>query len=137
MLPPFMGEAIVQVEHLRKEFDGTVAVADLSFAVQRGEIVGLLGANGAGKTMTIQVLLGLTTPTAGTVRVFGQDLERHRIEILQRCNFSSAYTGLPSNLKVSENLLVFAKIYSVNGNRQKTAELLQLFEISHLKDKIT
>jgi ABC-2 type transport system ATP-binding protein len=137
MLPPFMGEAIVQVEHLRKEFDGTVAVADVSFTVPRGEIVGLLGANGAGKTTTIQVLLGLTTPTSGTVRVFGQDLERHRIEILQRCNFSSAYTGLPSNLKVWENLLVFAKLYRVKNYRKKIDEVLALFEIAHLRDKIT
>ena len=128
---------IVEVQHLRKEFDGTVAVADVSFTVPRGEIVGLLGANGAGKTTTIQVLLGLTTPTSGTVRVFGQDLEHHRIDILQRCNFSSAYTGLPSNLKVWENLLVFAKLYEVKNYRKKIEDVLALFEITHLRDKIT
>jgi ABC-2 type transport system ATP-binding protein len=83
------------------------------------------------------VLLGLTTPTSGVVRIFGKELGRHRVEILQRCNFSSAYTGLPSNLKVWENLLIFAKLYQVNGHRQKTDELLDLFEISHLKGKIT
>ena len=132
-----MAERIVEVQHLRKEFDGTVAVADVSFAVQRGEIVGVLGPNGAGKTTTIQVLLGLTTATAGTVQVFGQDLKKHRVEILQRCNFSSAYTGLPSNLKVRENLLIFAKIYGVNGYREKINEVLELFEIKHLRDKIT
>jgi ABC-2 type transport system ATP-binding protein len=132
-----MSEPVVQVEHLRKEFDGTVAVADVSFTVRRGEIVGVLGPNGAGKTTTIQVLLGLTTPTSGVVRIFGKELGRHRVEILQRCNFSSAYTGLPSNLKVWENLLIFAKLYQVNGHRQKTDELLDLFEISHLKGKIT
>ena len=132
-----MSEPIVQVEHLRKEFDGTVAVADVSFSVSRGEIVGVLGPNGAGKTTTIQVLLGLTTPTSGIVRIFGQDLEKHRVEILQRCNFSSAYTGLPSNLKVWENLLIFSKIYGVNGHREKTDQLLELFEIAHLRNKIT
>lgn len=132
-----MSEFIVQLEHLRKEFNGTVAVDDVSFTVQRGEIVGLLGANGAGKTTTIQVLLGLTTPTSGTVRVFGQDFEQHRIEILQRCNFSSAYTGLPSNLKVWENLLVFAKLYQVKDHKRKTEELLELLEIGHLRTKIT
>jgi len=132
-----MSATIVEVQHLRKEFNGTVAVADVSFAVPRGEIVGLLGANGAGKTTTIQILLGLTTPTAGTVTVFGQELEKHRVEILQRCNFSSAYTGLPSNLKVWENLLVFAKIYGVNGQRRKIDELLALLEIAHLRNKIT
>jgi ABC-2 type transport system ATP-binding protein len=137
MLLSFMIEAIVEVQHLRKEFDGTVAVADVSFTVRRGEIVGVLGPNGAGKTTTIQVLLGLTTPTAGTVRLFGQDLEKHRVEILQRCNFSSAYTGLPSNLKVWENLLVFSMIYGVNDRREKVDQLLALFEIAHLRNKIT
>jgi ABC-2 type transport system ATP-binding protein len=136
-MPAFMSECIVEVERLRKEFDGTVAVAGVSFCVQRGEIVGVLGPNGAGKTTTIQILLGLTTATSGRVRVFGQDFERHRVEILQRCNFSSAYTGLPSNLKVWENMLIFSKLYGVNGHRQKTEELLQLFEIAHLRDKIT
>ena len=132
-----MAETLVEVQHLRKEFAGTVAVADVSFTVQRGEIVGVLGANGAGKTTTIQILLGLIKPTSGNVTVFGKDLERHRIEILQRSNFSSAYTGLPSNLKVWENLLIFAMIYGVKGHREKTDELLQMFEISHLRDKIT
>ena len=137
MVSGFMSEPIVEVQHLRKEFDGTVAVADISLTVSRGEIVGLLGANGAGKTTTIQILLGLTTATAGTVRIFGQDFEDHRVEILQRCNFSSAYTGLPSNLKVWENLLIFSKLYGVNGHKQKTDELLELFGIAHLKKKIT
>jgi ABC-2 type transport system ATP-binding protein len=132
-----MSEPIVEVQHLRKEFDGTVAVADISFTVNRGEIVGLLGANGAGKTTTIQILLGLTTASAGSVRVFGKDLEHHRVEILQRCNFSSAYTGLPSNLKVWENLLIFSKLYGVNNYRARTDELLALLEIAHLKKKIT
>jgi ABC-2 type transport system ATP-binding protein len=97
----------------------------------------LLGANGAGKTTTIQVLLGLTTPTSGTVRVFGQDMEANRVEILQRCNFSSAYTALPSNLKVRENMRVFSKLYGVRDASAKTKELLELFEIAHLKDQIT
>ena len=136
-LPTLMSDPIVSVENLRKEFDGTVAVAGVSFEVQRGEIVGLLGANGAGKTTTIQVLLGLTKATSGRVRVFGKDFEHHRVEILQRCNFSSAYTGLPSNLKVWENLLIFSKLYGVEGHRQKTDELLELFEITHLRSKIT
>jgi ABC-2 type transport system ATP-binding protein len=132
-----MSEPVVQVEHLRKEFNGTTAVADVSFTVRHGEIVGLLGANGAGKTTTIQVLLGLTTPTTGTVRIFGQDLVQNRVAILQRCNFTSAYTALPSNLKVRENLLVFAKLYQVRDYRAKMDELLKLFEIAHLKEKVT
>lgn len=130
-------EAVVAVEDLRKDFDGTAAVAGVSFTVRRGEIVGLLGANGAGKTTTVQVLLGLTTPTSGRVRVFGRDFEPNRVAILQRCNFSSAYTALPSNLKVWENLRIFSKLYGVADDRRKTEELLALFEISHLRTRIT
>lgn len=132
-----MAETLVDVRNLRKEFAGTVAVADVSFTVQHGEIVGVLGANGAGKTTTIQILLGLIKPSSGKITVFGKDLERHRIEILQRSNFSSAYTGLPANLKVWENLLIFARIYGVRNHRQKIDELLEMFEITHLRNKIT
>jgi len=137
MVRATMTEPVVQVEHLRKEFNGTVAVADVSFHVGSGEIVGVLGPNGAGKTTTIQVLLGLTTPTSGSVRVFGLDLERHRCEILHRCNFCSAYTALPANLRVRENLRVMGGLYGVPDLFRKMDELLALFEIGHLKDKTT
>ncbi|MDW8345118.1 MAG: ABC transporter ATP-binding protein [Verrucomicrobiae bacterium] len=132
-----MSNTIVEVQNLRKEFNGAVAVADVSFTVRRGEIVGLLGANGAGKTTTIQVLLGLTTRTAGQVHIFGLDPEAHRVEILQRCNFSSAYTALPTNLRVRENLTVFALLYQVPNYQRKMSELLELFEIAHLGEQIT
>ena len=117
-------------------FGETPAIADLSFCVDRGEIVGLLGANGAGKTTAISIILGLVTATSGTVRVFGLDIERHRVEILQQSNFSSAYTALPSNLRVRENLMVFAHLYSVKKPSRKIDELLELLEISDLKNRV-
>ena len=130
-------EIIVQVEGLRKEFQGTVAVADLSFQIRRGEIVGLLGANGAGKTTTLHMLLGLITPTRGTIRIFGLDFPRHRVSILQRCNFVSAYVALPWNLRVRQNLRIFAELYGVNRPRERIEELLELFEVRELGDEIT
>lgn len=132
-----MSTPLVEVHHLRKVFNGAVAVADVSFTVSRGEIVGLLGANGAGKTTTLQILLGLTKRTAGDVRIFGMDPEKDRVAVLQRCNFSSAYTALPSNLRVRENLTVFALLYQVPDYRRKMEELLALFEIAHLSEAIT
>ena len=128
---------VLRVSDLRKTFEGVTAVDGISFEVAPGEILGLLGANGAGKSTTLQILLGLTTATSGQVEVFGMDLNRHRVEILQRCNFSSAYTGLPANLKVWENLLVFAKLYQVRQPRKKIDALLELLEISHLSGHIT
>ncbi|MDR1145989.1 MAG: ABC transporter ATP-binding protein [Verrucomicrobiales bacterium] len=131
-----MSELIVEIQNLRKTFGALVAIDDLTFSVARGEIVGLLGANGAGKTTALSILLGLVTPSAGSVRVFGQDLERHRVAVLRRMNFSSAYTALPSNLRVEENLLVFARLYSVQKPRRKIDELLELLEIAHLKKRV-
>ena len=65
---------VISVEHLRKVYGHhVVAVDDISFAVERGEIFGLLGSNGAGKTTTVECVQGLRTPTAGTVRVLGKD----------------------------------------------------------------
>jgi len=132
-----MSDPIVEVKNLRKEFNGSVAIDDISFVVKRGEIVGLLGPNGAGKTTAIQVLLGLITATSGSARIFGLDINHHRVPILQRCNFSSAYVNLPHNLKVWENLAVFAGLYGVKDYRGKVAELEEMLEISHLNDKKT
>lgn len=128
---------VVEVQDLTKEFDGTTAVNHLSFTVPRGQILGLLGANGAGKTTAIQILLGLVKPTTGFIKIFGKDLETHRIEILQRTNFSSAYTALPGNLRVSENLTVFARLYQVAGAKEKIKQLLEMFEIGHLRSALT
>jgi ABC-2 type transport system ATP-binding protein len=130
-------QPVIEVENLTKRFDTVVAVRDLSFAVRRGEILGLLGPNGAGKTTTIQLLLGLTAPTSGRVRLFGLDIARHRREILQRVNFSSAYVSLPFNLSVRENLEVFARLYGVTDRRQRIARLLELFEIPEVADTVT
>lgn len=131
------GEIVIEVKNLRKAFDGKEAISDVSFEVARGEIVGLLGANGAGKTTAIQILLGLIRPSGGTVRIFGKDPDKDRVEILQRCNFSSAYISLPHNLKVWENLLIFGELYGIREVKRKISSLLELFEISHLKNVLT
>jgi ABC-2 type transport system ATP-binding protein len=128
---------VVQVENVRKEFGSFTAVSDVSFCVKRGEIVGLLGANGAGKTTLIQMLLGLLSPTAGLIRIFGMDPEKDRISILKRANFSSAYIAMPYNLKVVENLDVFAGLYRVKNARKKIDDLLELFGVAHLKTRMT
>jgi ABC-2 type transport system ATP-binding protein len=128
---------VLEVEHLTKRFDGVTAVDDVSFSCRRGEILGLLGPNGAGKTTTIQLLLGLTAPTSGVIRIFGLDIARHRREILERVNFSSAYISLPFNLSVRENLEVFARLYGVRDRSRRIARLLQLFEIPEVAGTVT
>lgn len=132
-----MDGPILEVLNLRKEFGKLVAVNDLSFNLWKGEIVGLLGANGAGKTTTLQMILGLTTPTRGKIRIFGMDFPKHRKHILKRCNFASAYVALPWNLKVWQNLWIFAELYEIPNPKTKIYELLEQFEIVHLANKLT
>lgn len=129
--------SILEVQNLRKKFGDEVAVEDLSFTIQRGEILGLLGVNGAGKTTAMNMILGLTSPTSGSVSAFGLTMPKHRNKILRRCNFCSAYAPLPSNLLVWQNLLIFAMIYGVKRPQQRIAELLELMEIPHLRDRVT
>ena len=78
-----MTTPVLQVSHLTKRFGVFTAVDDVSFDVNPGEILGLLGPNGAGKTTTFQMLLGLVTPTAGAIHMFGLDLALHREAILR------------------------------------------------------
>jgi ABC-2 type transport system ATP-binding protein len=130
-------DILLEARDLTREFDGVKALDAFNFKVHRGEVLGLLGANGAGKTTAMNMLLGLTTPTSGKIEAFGMDLQKHRIEILRRTNFSSAYTALPGNLRVWQNLLVFAKLYGVKNANKKIDELLELFEISELRKRVT
>jgi ABC-2 type transport system ATP-binding protein len=122
---------VIEVAGLTKRFGDSTAVDDITFDVRRGEILGLLGPNGAGKTTTIQLLLGLTTPTSGAIRIFGLDLSKKRRQILARTNFSSAYTQLPSNLTVWENLNVFGKLYGIKKPGKRISKLLDFFGIGH------
>jgi ABC-2 type transport system ATP-binding protein len=130
-------DTVLQVYELTKLFNGLTAVDHLSLSVSRGEIVGILGANGAGKTTTLQMILGLIRPTSGRIEIFGQDLEQHRIEILNRMNFSSAVVNLPLNLRVWQNLWVFANLYGIENVWQRIDSLLDLLEIAHLRNAVT
>ena len=126
---------LVTVERLTKTYGNFKAVDDVSFAVSQGEIAGLVGPNGAGKTTIIHVILGLISPTAGTVRIFGKGLDTEREQILQRLNFTSPYMAFPARLTVLENLTVFALLYNVRHPTVKIIELLERFGIDRLKNK--
>ncbi|HSJ03703.1 MAG TPA: ABC transporter ATP-binding protein [Verrucomicrobium sp.] len=130
-------EVLLEATDLTREFDGVTALDRFNFKLHRGEVLGLLGANGAGKTTAMNMLLWLTTPTSGAIHAFGMDLSKHRLEILKRTNFSSAYASLPGNLLVLQNLTVFARIYGVPNAKKKIAELLELFEIADLSKRVT
>jgi len=132
-----LGGPAIKVENLCKHFGDTVAVDDISFEAQPGQILGILGANGAGKSTTIQMLLGLTKPASGSIEILGKNLTQNRISLLSQMNFASAYASLPGNLTVHQNLKTFARIYSVPNYTKRITELLETFEVSHLEHAVT
>ncbi len=125
---------VLEVKHLSKKFKNFAAVRDVSFTIEKPEVLGLLGPNGAGKTTTIHMLLDLITPTTGEIFVFGKNLHTDRTEILQQVNFTSPYVWLPHRLTVYENLMVFARLYNVEHPKQRIAELLGIFEIERYRN---
>jgi ABC-2 type transport system ATP-binding protein len=125
-------DAAIVVSGLRKNYKHVEAVKGISFIVQRGTTTALLGGNGAGKTTTLSMLLGVLTPTAGTITMLGEDMRRHRYRVLPRINFTSPYVDLPKRLTVGENLRVFADLYGIRGPRARIAELAAQFDLEGL-----
>lgn len=126
---PGPDEPVIMVNGLSKRFGTVTAVSEVGFAVTRGSTCGLLGGNGAGKTTTISMLLGLLLPSAGTIRVLGEDMLRHRHRVLARMNFSSPYVDLPQRLTVRQNLAVYGRLYGVtdlNGRIDELGDALDL-----------
>ncbi|MEV4840058.1 ABC transporter ATP-binding protein [Nonomuraea sp. NPDC049486] len=127
--------AILEAIKLVKRFGPVTAVDEVSFGVGHGEVVGLLGLNGAGKSTTLHMLLGLITPDAGQVRVFGMDLARHRVEVLSQVNFAASYVDLPGPLLVHEVLDAFARLYAVRRPKARVAEMIELLELGPLRGR--
>jgi len=128
---------IVAVQHLTKRFGDFTAVDDISFDIQPGETLGLLGPNGAGKTTTFQMLLGVITPTLGSIDMFGLDLQKHRETILRQVNFSSTYISMPYALTVEENLRVTGKLYGLPDVSQRIDDVVKKLEMEDIRDKLT
>lgn len=128
--------AVLQASALTKRFGEVLAVDGVSFALAEGETVGLVGPNGAGKTTTIHMILALTTPTAGSVRILGRDPHTDR-RALQDVNFSATYVSFPQTLTVIENLRIFARLYAVPRAGRRIEQVLDRLEIASFRDRLT
>jgi ABC-2 type transport system ATP-binding protein len=116
----------ILTEGLSKRFGALVAVERLDLSIPRGEIFGLLGANGSGKTTTIRMLTGLLDPTEGHARVAGIDVAREPEAVRRRLGYMSQRYGLYDDLTVEENLRFYAGLYGLVGreNRARVEELI-------------
>jgi ABC-2 type transport system ATP-binding protein len=130
-------EPAIAVDQLVKVYKTTRAVDGISFALERGSITGLLGGNGAGKTTTIAMIMGLVTPTAGTVKVLGAEMPRQRYQVLHKMNFESPYVDMPHRLTVRQNLTVFGLLYAVEDLEGRIASLARELDLAEFIDRPT
>ncbi len=119
---------VIRAQSLRRTFGDFVAVDDVSFTVDAGQIFGFLGPNGAGKTTTIKMLTGLIAPTSGSAHVAGYDVATQATEIRQRIGYMSQKFSLYGDLRVGENIDLFAGLYGVSGMqlRERRAWILAM-----------
>ena len=128
----------IQADQLTKQFGHFTAVDHISFEVNRGEIFGFLGANGAGKTTAMRMLCGLSLPTSGKASVAGFDVYRENEKIKRNIGYMSQKFSLYEDLTVSENIRFYAGIYGKTDKfiKEKTQNILSQLHMEHEADKL-
>jgi ABC-2 type transport system ATP-binding protein len=128
-------DVLVEVRGLTRRYGALVAVQDASFEVRRGEMFGLIGPDGAGKTTTLRVVLGLIAPHAGTVRTCGLDPRRQTEALSRRIGYLSQRFSLYGDLTVDENIAFFAHVHGVGGWRERRDRLLERLRLAPFRDR--
>ena len=127
----------LEVIGLSKIYNNKDAVKDISFKVNKNEIIGILGPNGCGKTTTIGMILGLLKPSNGKVLINGIEIEKKRVDLLNQLNFISPYIELPKKLTVKQNLEVYGRLYDVKNLKKKIEMLSEKLRLSEIINKLT
>lgn len=133
-----MSDKVISVRNLTKRFGEFTAVDNISFDVQRGEIFGFLGANGAGKTTAMRMLCGLSYPTSGSGTVAGFDVMHEGEQIKRRIGYMSQRFSLYNDLTVWENIRLFAGIYGLTRKQteERATELLETLDFASERDTL-
>ena len=126
----------VQLAAVRKKFDQTVALDDLTFDVAAGEMFGVIGPDGAGKTTALRLICGLMKPDAGTVRMFGQDPFREHRAATAAIGYVSQRFSLYGDLSIDENIEFFARLHGVNDFGARRTRLLALTGLAPFHDRL-
>ena len=129
--------APLEIIELSKVYNNKEAVRNISFKINKNEIIGILGPNGCGKTTTIGMILGLLKPSKGKVLINGLSIEFKRVDLLNNLNFISPYIELPKKLTVRQNLEVYGRLYDVKNLKSKIEELTEKLRLSEIINKVT
>jgi len=124
---------VISVQHLVKRYGDFVAVDDVSFSIEQGEIFGIIGPNGAGKTTTVECISGLRTPDSGSISVYGLSPQKDRNRIREFLGVQLQESAMPPRLKVGEAVELFASFYPDPADPDG---LLETLGMSHVKDSI-
>ena len=125
-----MNEQCIQVKNLTKSFSGRKVINDLSFEVYKGEVFALLGHNGAGKSTTIDLILGLKSPDEGNATILGMDAVKHRKKVFEKVGVQLQHTEYQNMMTVEEACIEYASLYKKPSDYK---ELLHSFGLSDLK----
>ncbi len=128
----------LEVKNLEKKFKDFNAVNNISFCINEGETLGVLGPNGCGKTTTIGMLLGLIKPSNGKILINNYNFEKlNREKILSKFNFASPYVELPKKLTVKENLEIYGRLYGVENLSKRIQEITEDLNLGSFISKKT
>jgi ABC-2 type transport system ATP-binding protein len=132
-----MSATVIEAKGLAKHYGTTVAVAGIDLSVQRGEVIGLLGPNGAGKTTTILMLLGLTEPSQGSVRILGRDPLRQPLEVKREAGYLPDAVGFYDSMTGRENLAYTARLAGISRDlaRERIAAALEKVRLADVADR--
>jgi ABC-2 type transport system ATP-binding protein len=130
-------EPIIEVRGLTRKFGELTAVDHLDLTVERGEIFGLVGPDGAGKTTTLRMLCGLMTPTEGSARVAGHDVDRDSQAVKDQIGYMAQRFGLYGDLTVAENMAFYADLFGIVGAERErlSSELLRMTRMEPFRDR--
>ena len=125
-----MNEPSIRVRNLTKSFGGRRVVDSLSFDVEKGQVFALLGHNGAGKSTTIDLILGLKTPESGTAKILGMDAARNRKQVFELVGVQLQHTQYQSAITVEEACIEYASLYAAPADFR---QLLESFGLNELR----
>src|SRR5687767_10028765 len=130
----------VQFDTVTKRYDKVVAVRDLSMSIEQGEMFGLIGPDGAGKTTTIRLMCGLLKPNSGSVRVLGRNPVKEHLHVTQTLGYLSQRFSLYGDLSIDENIAFFAEIHGLNMRdpaiRDRRERLLDLTQLTKFRSRL-
>ncbi|PKL88423.1 MAG: multidrug ABC transporter ATP-binding protein [Ignavibacteriae bacterium HGW-Ignavibacteriae-2] len=129
-------EAVIKINELKKSYDTILAVNGVSYDVNRGEMFGLVGPDGAGKTTTIRMLVGLLNPQGGSAEVLGYDLISQKNLIKDEIGYLSQKFSLYGDLTIDENIEFFADIHGVKNFQKRRDELLDFTRLTPFRDRL-